>query len=79
MMDEMPAATTREGLADNLKPAWKKVTHSTINNLSSGIPERMQACVRERGGYIGTQTVSPLQRFAAITIIQTAINFGTPC
>ena len=52
-MDEMPAATTREGLADNLKPAWKKVTHRTIDNLNSGTPERMQACVQEREGYIG--------------------------
>ena len=60
-MDEMPASTTREGLADNLKPAWKQVPHETINNLISDMPERMQACVRERGGYIGNQTVSPLR------------------
>ena len=79
-MDEMPAATTREGLADNLKPAWKKVPHGTINNLINGIPECMQASVQERGGYMGNQTVSPLRLFfATTTMIQTAINFGTPC
>ena len=54
-MDEMPAATTREGLADNLKPDWKKVPRETIDNLINGIPERLQASVQGRGGYIGNK------------------------
>ena len=79
-MDEMPAAIIREGLADDQKPAWKKIPHETINNLIKGIPERMQASVQGRGGHIGNQTVSPLRLvFATTTMIQTAINFGTPC
>ena len=52
-MDEMPAATSREGLAGNLNLAWEKIPRETISNLFSGMPQRMQACVRERGGYIG--------------------------
>ena len=52
-MDEMPAANSRERLTDSLKLAWKKIPRETISNLISGMPDRMQACVRERGGYIG--------------------------
>ena len=75
-MDEMPAATTREDLADNLKPAWKKVPHETINNLINGIPERMQASVQGKGGYVGNQTVSPLRLvFATTTMIKPPHQF----
>ena len=52
-MDEMPAATSRDGLVDSLKLAWRKIPRETLDNLISGMPERMQACVKERGGYIG--------------------------
>ena len=52
-MDEMPTATSRKGLTDNLKLALRKVPRETISNLISDMPQRMQACVRERGGYIG--------------------------
>ena len=48
----MSAATAREGLADNLESAWKRVPHETINNLINGLPERMQASVQGTGGYI---------------------------
>ncbi|XP_043231036.1 uncharacterized protein LOC122386167 [Amphibalanus amphitrite] len=52
-MDEIPAATSRDGLVDSLKLAWRKIPRETLDNLISGMPERMQACVKERGGYIG--------------------------
>ena len=52
-MNEIPAATSRDGLVDSLKLAWRKIPRETLNNLISGTPERMQACVKKRGGYIG--------------------------
>ena len=54
-LDEIPVASSRKGLADNLKLIWKKIPRETISNLISGIPEHvhLQACAGEGDGYIG--------------------------
>ena len=52
-MDEIRAATSRDGLIDSLKLAWRQSPRETLDDLICGMPERMLACVKERGGYIG--------------------------
>ena len=52
-MNEIPVASSRRSLADNLKLTWKEIPRETINNPISGTPKRVQARVGERDGYIG--------------------------
>ena len=51
-LDEIPVASSRKGLADNLKLTWKQIPRETIKNLISNMLERVQVCVGEMDGCI---------------------------
>ncbi|XP_043229039.1 uncharacterized protein LOC122385098 [Amphibalanus amphitrite] len=51
-MDKMAPASSETALIRNLRSAWSSISGETLDNLMCGMPERMRACVRKRGGYI---------------------------
>lgn len=51
-INKMAPATSEGTLARNVRAAWSKISSETLDNLMSGMPDRMLACIREKGGYI---------------------------
>ena len=46
-------ATNLKVLEKQLKLAWSQITPDILDNLVSSMPERVKACVKHNGGYIG--------------------------
>ena len=51
-INKMAPATSEATLTRNVRAAWSKISSETLDNLTSSMPDRMLACVREKGGYI---------------------------
>ena len=49
---KMAPATSEKTLIRNVRTAWSQITSETLLNLVCGMPDRMRACLKERGGYI---------------------------
>ena len=52
-VDGMEEATNQKVLEKQLKLAWSQITPDILDNLVSSMPERVKACVKHNGGYIG--------------------------
>ena len=52
-VDGMEEATNLKVLEKQLKSEWSQITPDILDNLVSSMPERVKACVKHNGGYIG--------------------------
>ena len=51
-VNKMTPATSEDTLTRNVRAAWSQISSQTLDNLMSGKPDRMRACMKEKGGYI---------------------------
>ena len=51
-LNQTVPATSEDTLTRNLRAAWSCIDAETLDNLVSGMTDRMRACLKERGGHI---------------------------
>ena len=52
-IDLMPTPTNVSMLEKNVKLAWSRISPETLDNLISGMQNRIKLCIKLKGGYIG--------------------------